>query len=156
MILLILSASCILLLYYAWYPEKGTRFLIPEKYSGWICVSYNAEGTPPLEKQDGFSLIKVPKNGIVKTSSSMGSYTEEGCYIPRNDEYYYYSEKGTREAKELDIGGGFTRRKTGEKEITSYFWVSTKGNAESDYGKYVKGFDALQDPTCGPWETKKE
>jgi len=143
------------LIYYAFRPSKGVRFLFPEKYAGWVCVTYDAKDAPPLERQDGFMFVKVPKNGVVRTSST-GSYDENDYYIPTYNEYYYYSENGTRKVErgEIDFGGGFTSQMEGKKEITSYFWISTKGNGKSDYEKYVKGRDVLEVPPCGIWERK--
>lgn len=151
----VLVVSYVGLIYYTWHPEKGIRYLFPEKYRGWICVTYNVKDAPPLEKQDGFLLLKIPKTGIVKTSSAPNTYSKEGYYVPTYDEYYYYSDKGVREASELAMGGGFTTQNEGSDKITSYFWVSTKGNSEKDHEKYVKGRDVLQDPPCGEWKNIK-
>jgi len=146
----ILALLYVALLLYAFNPSKGSRYLLPEKYSGWICVSYNVKDAPLLEKQNGFILLKVPKNGIVKTSSTSGTYSKEGYYIPTYDEYYYYSKKGIRKAEELKMGGGYSSQIEGEKSITSYFWV-TSGDVNEDYEKYVKNRDVLQKPSCGAW-----
>jgi len=154
--LVVLVISYMGLMWYAYHPVKGMKYLFPEEYRGWICVTYNAEGFPPFIKDDGFLLVKIPKNGIVKTSNSLNTYSKEGYYIPTYDEHYYYSEKGIREAKELVMGGGYTVRQTGNKELTSYFWISTKGNSESDYEEYVKDLPNMDDngiiePVCGQW-----
>ncbi|CAA6818288.1 MAG: Unknown protein [uncultured Sulfurovum sp.] len=149
---IIIITSYLALIYYAWYPEKGIKYLLPEKYKGWICVTYNVKGSSSLEKQDDFFLLKVLKNGTIKTSSSLNNYSKEGYYIPTYDEYYYYSEKGIRVAEELAMGGGFTTQNEGSDEITSYFWISTKENLENDYKKYVKDRDVLQNPQCGEWK----
>lgn len=96
-------------------------------------------------------IIKIPKDGIVKTSSSTGTYSKEGYYISKYDEYYYYLNTHTRKAKQLKMGGGYTVQKEGSNTITHYFWVSS-GNTEEDYLKYVKNRDVLQEPICGTWE----
>jgi hypothetical protein len=53
------------------------------------------------------------------------------------------------------MGGGFSSQKAiGDKEVTSYFWISTKENIKSDYEKYVKDMNTigmLSDPVCGSW-----
>jgi len=149
--LVVLVISYMGLMWYAFHPVKGERYLFPEKYRGWVCVTYNADGFPPLKKEEGFFLIKIPKNGMVKTSSTPNNYSKEGYYIPTYDEHYYYSDKGIREAKELAMGGGYTVQQIGNKELTSYFWISTKGNLKSDYEQYVKVEDVLQEPHCGEW-----
>lgn len=135
-----------LLLYADANRPKGTRYYLPEKYAGWVCVSFNVDGAPPLPIEEGFLAAKIPANGILKTSS-------EPRFSPTRDEYYYYNEKGIREAKELQHGGGGTVQKEGEKSITFQFWVSN-GNLKSDYEKYVKD-RANSDPKCGPWQQQK-
>ena len=149
-ICIILALIYIGLIFYAFQPTKGSRYLLPEKYSGWICVSYEVEDAPLLKKEDGFLLLKIPENGIVKTSSTTGNYSKEGYYIPTYDEFYYYSKNNIRKAEELKMGGGYTVQMEGEKSITSYFWVSSE-NPDEDYEKYVKGRDVLQNPHCGRW-----
>jgi len=149
------------LMYYAFYPEKGNRYLFPEEYRGWVCVIYNAKEASPLEEQDGFLLLKIPKSGIVKTPSAPRTYSKEGYHISTHDEYYYYSEKGIVEPKELAMGGGFSLEKEGSSEHVYYFWISTKENLESDYEKYVKdvpGMDenGIIEPVCGQWVKGEE
>ncbi|WP_154806473.1 DUF6843 domain-containing protein [Sulfurovum lithotrophicum] len=157
---LLLFVSFFSLFIYGTSPEKGIRYLLPEKYRGWVCITYNDENFPPLKEEEGFRIIKIPPSGIVKTSSPMGSHTKEGYYIPTYDEYYYYSDNGTRKAEEIELGGGYTSRREGKKEITSYFWISTKGNAKHDYEQYIKDVPNMDDngiiePGCGQW-TKDE
>ena len=154
--LVVLVISYVGVMWYAYHPVKGTKYLFPEKYRGWVGVTYNAKNFPPLKKENGFLLVKIPKNGMVKTSSTPNTYSKEGYYIPTYDEHYYYSDKGIREAKELAMGGGFTVQKEGSDEFTSYFWISTKGNLKSDYDQYVKDVPKMDDngiiePVCGQW-----
>ena len=143
-----LPISYMLFYIYASSPIKGNKYFFSEKYAGWICVTYNAEGMPPLKEEDGFLVAKIPKNGILRTSSRMRT-------SPVYDEYYYYSEEGVRKAEELGLGGGLTSQYNGKKEITSYFWISIKGNLDNDYKKYVKNEDVLSDPPCGLWRNDK-
>ena len=139
------------LMYYAFHPREGKKYLFPEEYRGWVCITYEKEGAPPLKIEGNALILKVPKSGLIETSSRSTIVPAEGYYVPTYSEYYYYSEKGIREAKELARGGGFTVQKEGSKEFTSYFWISTKGNLEKDYQKYVKDRDVLEDPLCGEW-----
>lgn len=143
-------------MWYAYHPVKGTKYLFPKKYRGWICVTYNAKRFPPLQKENGFFLVKIPESGVLKTSSTPNTYSKEGYYIRAYDEYYYYTDKGIREAKELAMGGGFTVHKEGSDEWSSCFWISTKGNSKSDYEQYVKDVPKIDDngiiePECGRW-----
>ncbi len=141
------------LLFYAHSPQKGGRYYFPEKYAGWVCVSYEVEGKPPLDIQDDFLILKIPENGILKTSSNPR-------LSPLYDEYYYYTEEGAREAEEIEFGGGFTRQTEGEKAFTSYFWISS-GDVQEDYEKYVKDRPVMDengviDPVCGQWGEGKK
>ncbi|MGD8948393.1 MAG: hypothetical protein PVG44_09575 [Desulfobacterales bacterium] len=104
---LTLVAVIIGFIVYALTPPKGDRYYFPEKYDGWICVSYNVEDAPPLVVEDGFLVHKIPPNGILKTSSAPR-------LSPKADEYFYYTENVIRTAKELKHGGGFSRQKKGQ------------------------------------------
>lgn len=141
----VFSAYAGLILYADSHRPKGEKMYLPEKYAGWVCVSYSVDGAPPLPEEDGFLVVKIPPNGIVKTSSELRT-------SPKESEYYYYNESGTRKASELQHGGGGTIREKGEKSIMVHFWVSS-GNKASDYEKYVKNLDVNSYP-CGPWEAK--
>jgi len=123
--------------------QKGGKYYFPENYSGWVCEVYNVEGAPPLTNDDGFQVLKIPKNGIIKTSSNPRT-------SPKYDEYFYYDGNNIREAKELKLGGGFSYQKANEKELKFFFWVSS-GDIDSDYEKYVKDKNESIVPVCGPW-----
>ena len=140
------------LMYYAFHPREGKKYLFPEEYRGWVCIIYEKEGASPLKIEGNALILKIPKSGIIETSSQSTIAQAEGYYVPTYSEYYYYSEKGIRDAKELAMGGGFTTWNEESKEFTSYFWISTKEKIESDSEKYVKGRDVFQDPVCGEWE----
>jgi len=146
-LLVVLALSYVGLLIYAHTPGKGDRYFLPEKYAGWICVSYDVINMPPLDIQDGFLIHKIPENGILKTSS-------RPRLSPSYDEYYYYTKEETRKAEELEHGGGYTVQIEGQKAFTSYFWISS-GDAQKDYEKYVKDGDVSLSK-CGPWEKGKK
>ncbi len=139
-----MTAVIIGFIVYAFTPPKGDRYYLPEKYAGWICVSYNVEGAPLLAIEDGFLVHKIPSNGILKTSSGPR-------LSPKADEFLYYTEDITRNANELKHGGGFSSQNKGQKEFNFYFWVSN-GDVDADYEKYVKGRDVNSEPKCGPWK----
>jgi hypothetical protein len=141
---LILVAGIIGFLVHALTPPKGDRYYLPEKYAGWICVSYNVEDAPPLVVEDGFLVHNIPANGILKTSSSPR-------LSPKADEYFYYTEKGIRAAKEMKHGGGYSIQKKGQRELSFFFWVSSE-DVDADYERYVKDKDVNSDPECGPWK----
>lgn len=151
--LFISTVACYALLVYVHTPGKGGRFYIPEKYSGWICVSYEVDNMPPLNEEDGFLIYKIPQNGVLKTSS-------KPRLSPSYDEYYYCTKEGTRKAEELEMGGGYTVQTDGQKEFISYFWISSS-DANKDYEKYVKDRPVMDEngfihPVCGQWEEGKK
>src|SRR2546426_5237374 len=45
------------------------RYLIPDGYAGWLCISYGVSGAPGLPMEDDFRLVVFPPSGIVETSS---------------------------------------------------------------------------------------
>jgi len=125
---------------------KGDRYYLPELYGGWVCVHYNVAGASPLSIEDGYLVHKVPPSGVITTSS-------EPRLSPKRDEYYYYTAERVRSAKDLQLGGGYSKGREGETKFSFYFWVST-GNKESDYENYVKNRELDSEPKCGPWKKK--
>jgi hypothetical protein len=119
--------------------EKRNRFVIPEDYAGWLCVSYGVRGAQELPTEDGYRLIAFPPGGVVETSTlgiPGAGYVDE----------YLSGDKGRREmdiAREL--GGGYTESGAQPGKYTHKFWVSR--NARADHAKYVQG----QDDRCGPF-----
>lgn len=142
-IAVILAAYLGVIFYADTHRPKGERYYLPEKYAGWVCVSFNVDGAPPLPIEDGFLVVKLPPNGILKTSS-------EPRFSPKHDQFFYYNVSGIREAKELQHGGGGTVQKVGDKVITFHFWLSS-GDLKADYEQFVKNRDgsAIE---CGPWQ----
>lgn len=98
---------------------KRHRILIPEGYHGTVYVYFGVKGAPPLKMEDGYQLIIVPNNGIVRTSSEL-----IGGKL--HDEYYLYSEKGRTTLPPQRLGGGGTSEKSnasGEREQCSFFEI---------------------------------
>lgn len=153
--LLVLVIAYMGFMYYAFHPREGKKYFFPEKYRGWVCITYEKKGAVPLDIEEDALILKIPPDGKIETSSRSTIVDAKGYYVPTYSENYYYSEKGTREAEELAMGGGFTVQNEGSDEFTSYFWISTKENLEYDYEKYVKNRDVLKNPLCGKWEKAK-
>ena len=151
--LLILTVAYMSLMFYAFHPREGKKYLFPEEYRGGVCITYEKEGAPPLKVEGDALVLKVPRSGIIETSSRITIVENpNGYHVPTYSKYYYYSDTGVREAGEMAMGGGYTSHKKGSKQFTTYFWISTKEKIESDSEKYVKGRDVFQDPVCGEWE----
>jgi hypothetical protein len=60
------------------------RYLIPSGYVGWVQVQYGIPTAPPLPREDGGQLIRVPPSGVVQTS-------DKQVMDWASDEYYYVS-----------------------------------------------------------------
>ena len=144
----------IVVMYYIYDSEKGIKYLFPENYKGWVCITYASKNSPKLKEENGFLVIKIPKNGIVKTSSFPKSYSEEGYFIPTYDEHYFYSENKEYKDENIGFGGGFTSHKKELTEFTSYFWITDKENLKKDYLEYVKNRDISKLPKCGSFIKK--
>ncbi len=69
--------------------RRPARFLIPEGYSGWIRVEFEVQGAPVLPMEGSEYVVKIPANGILRTSSP-----EQNGWA--KDHYYYYSAQGIR------------------------------------------------------------
>jgi hypothetical protein len=69
--------------------RPASRFLIPEGYTGWIRIEFEVQGAPPLPIEVGEYILKIPPDGVLRTSSA-----EQ--YGWARDHYYYYSAQGTR------------------------------------------------------------
>lgn len=127
----ILAITFLLFVLFAYSATpKRHRYMIPDGYAGWLCVSYQISGAPPLQMEDGFSIVRFPPSGVVETSS-------EGMPGKYTDEFYYYSSSG-RKALDVgrEMGGGYTVAKAEAlNQYTFKFWVSR--NAQADHAVYV-------------------
>src|SRR2546425_12462112 len=121
--------------------RKRDRYLIPDGYAGWLCISYGVGGAPELPWDGGFRLVVFPPSGVVVTSSA--GLPGEGY----TDQYHYYAET-TRRTLDVskELGGGYTEASTDRPEqFTLKFWVSR--DAKADYPAYVKEHTQQ----CGPF-----
>lgn len=63
------------------------KYLIPDRYIGWVVVLYDEPIAPPLPIVKGEIVCKFPADGILRTSSLL-----EGGWA--KDEFFYYSLDG--------------------------------------------------------------
>jgi hypothetical protein len=70
--------------------RRASRFLIPEGYTGWVRVEFEVQGAPPLPEEAGQNVLRIPPNGLLRTSSP-----EQ--YGWARDAYYFYSSAGLRQ-----------------------------------------------------------
>ncbi|MCD8548447.1 MAG: hypothetical protein LRY38_08565 [Aeromonadaceae bacterium] len=104
---------------------KRDRYLIPEGYAGWLCVTYSVAGAPPLKFEDGFRLVKFSPSGVVATST-------EGMPGKYKDEFWFYEGNRLRQMNiEKEMGGGYTVAKPEDPgHFTVMFWVSQNAKAQ--------------------------
>ncbi len=103
------------------------RYLIPSGYVGWVAVQYGEITAPALPLENGTFVCRFVSTGLVETSTTL----EEGW---AKDEYFYYSDDGTRrELKDTGWGlGGMIWAPSIEwqgsprKRVTGYFYVGTE------------------------------
>ncbi|MFZ0773999.1 MAG: DUF6843 domain-containing protein [Candidatus Sulfotelmatobacter sp.] len=69
--------------------HRSSRFLIPEGYTGWVRIEFEVQGSPPLPMEGAQYVLKIPSDGVLRTSSA-----EQ--YGWAKDQYYYYSAQGVR------------------------------------------------------------
>lgn len=69
--------------------HRSSRFLIPDGYTGWIRIEFEVQGAPPLPMLGGQYVLRIPSDGILRTSSA-----EQ--YGFAKDHYYYDSAQGAR------------------------------------------------------------
>lgn len=141
--LLVLGCATVLYLLLA-DPPKRHRYLIPDGYRGWLCVTFAVGGAPALPIEDGYELVKFDQAGVVSTSSA-------GKPGKLKDEFIVYTPTASRK---LDVGsemgGGFTVAPgTNYNQYTFMFWVSP--NAKLEQPEF-----AVNAPhVCGPYHPKK-
>jgi hypothetical protein len=96
---LFFSIGLLCFLVFRVYERRDTRcpdrYLVPMGYVGWVKIIYNDKDSPPLPIENGCHLVRIPTNGVLKTSSKIECGNA-------NDEYYYYSEN-TRQVIEQTV-----------------------------------------------------
>src|SRR5580704_8438072 len=86
---------------------RSSQFLIPEGYTGWIRVEFEVQGSPPLPMEGGGYILRIPDDGVLRTSS-----TEQFGWA--KDHYYYYSAQGKRSLPDSGEAGLIWGRINGE------------------------------------------
>jgi hypothetical protein len=124
-------------------PEK---YIIPHNYVGWVRVNHRVPGAPPVRASGGYLTYRIPKGGVLNTSS----VGESGA---AKDEFYYDLGNGKlRYLNSYDgegppmISGGFASEEETPTGTTysSWFFVGTQQQAD----KYSRSMDG--DIKAGP------
>jgi len=65
-----------------------SKFLVPDRYVGWLLLEYNVKDAEPVRIEAGVEVFKFPPTGTLTTSSP-------GPQRGAEDEYFYYSADGS-------------------------------------------------------------
>ena len=111
---------------------KPSKFLVPDGYVGWVRLEHGVKGAQPVPLEQGAKIFKFPESGILYTST-------EGPTRGAEDEYFYYSQDGSKHPIVMDyhaargtIWGQYQGLRNGV--ITMFgFFVGT----EEQYKKYM-------------------
>jgi hypothetical protein len=68
---------------------RASRFLIADGYTGWVRIEFEVSGAPPLPMEGGEYILRIPANGLLRTSS-----VEQ--YGWARDRYFFDSAQGLR------------------------------------------------------------
>ena len=128
--------------------RKPLIVLIPDGYTGWVRVENGVASEPPFLLQDGRNILKIPAEGLIRTSS-----TFEPGY--EGDLYFYVSPDGRRTPLKQESGAGdtdvaiqgsrmFTVAKSAGEEVHIFgaFFVGSR----ADFGKATKDVSGLPAP----------
>jgi hypothetical protein len=112
---------------------RGTpddRYLLPDRYTGWVQVTFNVPNAPAFPREEGFRLVTVPEDGRIETSEQ--PLYGEG-YI---HEYYWVLANNTR--REAPVGAGFSVTGGPENLARWCFFIGS----ESDRARYTRLYGA--------------
>jgi len=119
--------------------QRRYRYLIPQGYTGWLCVSFGVPHAPALPVEDGYEIVSFPPSGIVETSTALRPGVGYG------DEHLFYDGDGNRNVVTSgQLGGGFTESSGSARKVE--FWVSP--DVRRDQNRYVGRGVPVQ---CGPF-----
>ncbi len=84
-------------------PKKAYLWLLPPGYVGWVRIDFGVPGEAPLTKEDGYSVLPVPADGVVRTCDSL--------ITSPSRELFRYQAGGTRRSAGGPIAGWTSQRK---------------------------------------------
>ncbi|HEY3972918.1 MAG TPA: hypothetical protein VGM18_07925 [Candidatus Sulfotelmatobacter sp.] len=87
---------------------RSFRFLLPNGYTGWVRVEFEIPGAPPLKSENGRTVLEIPPDGSLRTSSP-----EQ--YGRTKDAYFFDSPSGLRPIPDSGPGRLIWGKVDGEK-----------------------------------------
>jgi len=122
------------------------RYHLPEGYVGWVFICFQEKDAPPLPLEpDGYYLVNVPKEGVVKTFTGFMS-------CGGGEQFFYVAEGGRRLTRAPSVGvGGTISMYTDEtlktaSSMCSFSFVGTEQQFEKHKPLF---FDSNDDPKPG-------
>ncbi|MFS0646080.1 DUF6843 domain-containing protein [Siminovitchia sp. 179-K 8D1 HS] len=110
--------------------KKGVdqTYLLPMDFKGCVVINYEVKGAPPLKIENNEIKYKVPKDGIVYTSSPMefgwvnkkhsGSYQSKAFYVDKNGDIVKELPQ-----EEIRFGATGSIQEEGEQERKYYYQI---------------------------------
>jgi len=109
-------------------PRGADAFLIPQGYKGEVVVSYNVDGAPELQVEEGYNVHKIGPDGKMQTS------TKNENSFPRGEDKFYYVDaqgKKTELYRDQEVWDGFLKEKSDSNIVYGTFFIGTKQEWEA-------------------------
>lgn len=109
-------------------PRGADAFLIPQGYKGEVVVSYNVDGAPELQLEEGYYVNKIGTDGKLQTS------TKNESSFPRGEDKFYYVDaqgKKTELYRDQEVWDGFLKEKAGTNVVYGTLFIGTKQEWEA-------------------------
>lgn len=118
--------------------QKGMdeKYLLPSGFKGCVTIEYDVKDAAPLTIKDNEIIYKVPKNGIIQTSSpSTLGWTNEKTSGSYKINAFYVDEKGKTIEKlpqeKVRFGGNRTIEEDGKPKVEIFYQIfGTKEDEE--------------------------
>jgi hypothetical protein len=119
-------------------PEpKAYIWLLPDEYAGWVRVDFGAPSAPSLPEEDGYRVLRVPENGIVRTSDAL--------ITSPSREQFIFERDGNRRPAQHNVTGWTVQKQesamSGGHELSLFAFFGTE--AEWKRVRPARGSDPL-------------
>ncbi|WP_077617489.1 DUF6843 domain-containing protein [Litchfieldia sinesaloumensis] len=124
-------------IYAFFFNQKGVdqTYLLPLDFEGCVVINYNVEGAEPLKIENNEIIYKIPKNGILYTSSPFDfgwvNDKHSGAYQSRA---YYVDERGEilEELPQEKIRFGANGASQVEGKTEKHYYYQIFGSKETE------------------------